>query len=254
MENLDKYVQIKGFRSVGKALIKDVGTYPALLLTCYMEHHIWSNGNTPDYQGWFAYPYEKLMADFGLSMFIIRKSKKTLLNKKAVIRKTLQKPGAELLKINLNYLFNIGRPQQIPQKPTPLERVRVRDINFLKKRDYIFFLILNQRFNNKENNNPQKKIFLNEISNDWLDICIMWLEYKRERKQLYKSPKSFLIWFKYLEKISLQNIKTAQTIVERSIANNWAGVFPLNSNNTNKSNKVGKITLPSKKYKDDGYI
>lgn len=54
-----------------------------------------------------------------------------------------------------------------------------------------------------------------------------WLEYKHQRRQSYKTPKSLEACYKKLLKLANNDPATAMAIVEQSLANNWAGLFPL---------------------------
>lgn len=77
------------------------------------------------------------------------------------------------------------------------------------------------------------------------EVIELWMAYKKERKQSYKSlgQKGFINKLKHL---SDNNAETARKIVEQSIANNWAGIFPLKNysspcNTTRKPMEVGVI-------------
>lgn len=54
-----------------------------------------------------------------------------------------------------------------------------------------------------------------------------WLEYKRARGQTYKSEASIKTCYKKLLEMSGDDPVKAEAIVENSIANNYAGLFPL---------------------------
>lgn len=77
------------------------------------------------------------------------------------------------------------------------------------------------------------------------EVIELWMAYKKERKQSYKplGQKGFINKLKHL---SDNNAETARKIVEQSIANNWAGIFPLKNysspcNTTRKPMEVGVI-------------
>lgn len=77
------------------------------------------------------------------------------------------------------------------------------------------------------------------------EVIELWMAYKKERKQSYKSlgQKGFINKLKHL---SDDNAETARKIVEQSIANNWAGIFPLKDysqpcNTARKPMEVGVI-------------
>ena len=57
-----------------------------------------------------------------------------------------------------------------------------------------------------------------------------WLAYKREKKQTYK-PSGFGTFYKRLCKLSNNNPQVAMAIVEESMSNNYAGIFPLKNSN-----------------------
>ena len=54
-----------------------------------------------------------------------------------------------------------------------------------------------------------------------------WLDYKKSRGERYKTEQSLLICAKKLHELSGGNALQADAIVEQSIANNYAGLFPL---------------------------
>jgi len=60
-----------------------------------------------------------------------------------------------------------------------------------------------------------------------------WLEYKHQRKQTYKSKVSLKACYNKLVMLSGDDPDTAMEIVEQSMANNWAGLFPLKNDNAN---------------------
>jgi len=54
-----------------------------------------------------------------------------------------------------------------------------------------------------------------------------WLEYKKERKEPYKSQKGLNAFYNKLIDFSKNDPDTAKKIIEQSMANNWAGIFEL---------------------------
>ena len=70
-----------------------------------------------------------------------------------------------------------------------------------------------------------------------------WLEYKKEKRQTYK-PRGLEAFKKRLMGLSGGDPVIANAVVEQSMANNYAGVFPLkNNNNANgrQSNIIDKV-------------
>jgi hypothetical protein len=81
----------------------------------------------------------------------------------------------------------------------------------------------------KESKVNNKKEF---VSIEFKDCFDLWLKYKSERKESYKSESSLIICYKNLLKMSNNNSGAALKIIEQSIANNWAGLFPLKIDKT----------------------
>ena len=99
----------------------------------------------------------------------------------------------------------------------------------------------------KEDKNNKKKILSKDNTKE---LCIApefevvfntWLEYKRERRESYKSQKSIQACYNKLFKLAGGNPFIAGLIVEQSMANNWAGLFPLKSDNNETNNKQAKL-------------
>ena len=67
------------------------------------------------------------------------------------------------------------------------------------------------------------------VRKDMQPVVEKWLRYKREKGQSYK-PTGFSTFVNKLMKLSGGNVETAKQIIEESIANNWAGIFPLKNN------------------------
>lgn len=89
---------------------------------------------------------------------------------------------------------------------------------------------------NKGNNNPLP-LKLDFVSDEFRDSFSLWLDYKSERKEKYKSERSIRMCYDKLVKLSDNNPAIATEIVNQSIANNWAGLFALKTENNN-GNKI----------------
>lgn len=77
----------------------------------------------------------------------------------------------------------------------------------------------------------------NNIS-DFDKVVLDWFDYKKERRESYKSEKSKTTFINKLKKLSGDNAETARLIVDESIANNWAGIFELKNNPISATQKV----------------
>lgn len=69
-------------------------------------------------------------------------------------------------------------------------------------------------------------------------IVSEWIAYKKEIKDPYKTVRGMKAFVKELQKLSNNDPKVAKEITERSMANNWKGIFELNNN----GNGNGKTT------------
>ena len=75
------------------------------------------------------------------------------------------------------------------------------------------------------------------ISDEFLEAFSLWLEYKKDSRENYKSEKSLKACYNKLVKLSKGNPAVASQIVDESIANNWAGFFELKNNKNEYGNK-----------------
>jgi gluconate kinase len=83
----------------------------------------------------------------------------------------------------------------------------------------------------KEKNNiekSKKEIFdFGFVEKEFEKVFFDWLEYKKQRKESYKSQKSLQACYTHLKELSDNDPETMKTIVEQSMANNWMGLFEL---------------------------
>jgi len=94
---------------------------------------------------------------------------------------------------------------------------------------------------------PKKADNDNDNDNEYKDSFLLWLKYKKENKQSYKSETSKKIALEKLNTLSGNDELKAMEIVKQSIANNWAGLFELKNNNaTNQINGYKYLTKEEK--------
>ena len=79
------------------------------------------------------------------------------------------------------------------------------------------------------------------IAPEMQEVVDTWLQYKKEKGQSYK-PTGFSYFYKKLCKLSNNNPQVAMAIIEQSMSNNYAGIFPLKNNNNN----YGRETITDK--------
>ena len=85
------------------------------------------------------------------------------------------------------------------------------------------------------------------VSPEYVEIFTTWLEYKRERRESYKSDKSLRAAYSKLLQLSENDPQKAASIVQQSMANNWAGLFELKT----ERNGTNRNPYPSKQEAND---
>lgn len=92
-------------------------------------------------------------------------------------------------------------------------------------------------------NKPKKSLLdLTIVAPKMLEVVETWLAYKKEKGQSYK-PTGFKTFYKNLCELSGNNPQIAMAIIEQSMQNNYAGIFPLRNNN---NNNYGRETITDK--------
>ena len=81
--------------------------------------------------------------------------------------------------------------------------------------------------NNKKAPHVDIDAILQTLDPPWQEVMQQWLEYKRTRKESYRSEMGGRKCLTMLQNLSGGNPQIAEQIVDKSIANNWAGLFEL---------------------------
>lgn len=81
------------------------------------------------------------------------------------------------------------------------------------------------------------------IAPEMQEVVDTWMQYKKEKGQSYK-PTGFKTFYKNLCELSGNNPQVAMAIIEQSMRNNYAGIFPLKNNNNNVN--YGRETITDK--------
>ena len=116
----------------------------------------------------------------------------------------------------------------------------------------------------KENANlhKPKPYDLSFVASEFVEVFTEWLEYKRGRRETYKTPMGLKKCYSHLINLCGGDVGKARLIVEQSIANNYAGLFELKAQFAKQSqqqmranlgvgefiNQQGKRTYGSGKY------
>ena len=73
----------------------------------------------------------------------------------------------------------------------------------------------------------------------------IWLEYKRSRREGYRSEMGARKCLALLRNLSDDDPAVAAAVIDRSIANNWAGLFPLQPAQPARGQHPGQIIHPA---------
>ena len=88
---------------------------------------------------------------------------------------------------------------------------------------------------------PKKEFDLSFVEPSFLQVMQEWLDFKRSKGKTYKSDASVRKCYNNLLKLSNNNPTTAQLIVDRSIANNWDGLFELKNHGESTHTSSGAV-------------
>lgn len=132
------------------------------------------------------------------------------------------------------------------EKPSKNEYKRIQtNTNEQNEYERTFLRTKNKNKNKKKillTQNP-KKDFLQEFEN-FNPIILQWLEYKSARRESYKTDQSIRAFAKKLKELSGDDVGVAQQIIDQSIANNWAGIFPLKKSSSDPPGERRNIDDP----------
>lgn len=139
-----------------------------------------------------------------------------------------------------------GRPRKVISKETD---------GLLKETDGLFEKPKDKDKDKNKNKDKNKDKNLIEKTISFSDDARMneaitrWLAYKKERGQTYK-PTGLKAFITRLGNLSGGNGEVALKIVEQSMANNYSGVFPLNSNRAVTNTPDMGVVLQDSNNKD----
>ena len=86
------------------------------------------------------------------------------------------------------------------------------------------------------------------VQPEFKEAFAMWLEYKKQRRESYKSELSLKKCYNNLVKLSGGNPTVAMAVVEQSMANNWAGLFALKQDYNGTNRKIDERAERAKGY------
>ena len=89
----------------------------------------------------------------------------------------------------------------------------------------------------------RKELNLSAVGPSFQPIVADWLAYKSERGQTYRQ-RGFDAFYAHLLELSSGDAGRARKIVEQSMANNWAGLFPLKTSNDHERSTENRTPTP----------
>lgn len=78
---------------------------------------------------------------------------------------------------------------------------------------------------------------LSAVDDKYMGAVLMWLDYKRERRDSYKQ-RGFNAFYSHLLELSGGDSDKAMRIVEQSMANNYRGIFPIKGDERKRNNNL----------------
>jgi hypothetical protein len=243
---------------LNKKIVKSFGALTALFLTALAE----AEDMFAEEDGWFFQTIEEIENLTGITKYSQNKIISEL-EKQGILNQTVRGiPAKRYFKLNYEKIENsIFQNQQINIQKSENQFTEIgksvcrnQQTSFPKSENYFSEIGNNKEHINKETNKEHisKNENLDFVPTEYLDIIKLWLDYKKERKQMYASATSLKVMVNRLIKLSHNNPQTAREIIEESIANNYSGFFELKSyKNENKKATVGIEPTKDAKY-DDG--
>ena len=249
-ENYLEVLSIEAFKStdyltVNKSLIRRFGVVDAILLSNYIDKYLYFKKEKQNFNGWFFLRHADIKKDLKINDTAIRNGKERFRKHGILAIKKRGVPAKEWLSINFKKLLLIVKNLEVTihegLEVTIHEGLEVTIHEGLNNNNNI---IINN--NNKLKNNKEKKksspFFGLEILEGFQSTVQTWLDYKKERGQMYKSKTGFKTFYENLLQYSNKDPDLAKQIVERSLGNNWAGIFPM-KDEFKKQTKITRNTV-----------
>ena len=130
--------------------------------------------------------------------------------------------------------LGMGRQQLRTAKQSLLERHRITQ-QVTQQVTHLTLCCCGSCKVSKTTKQPAIEIAPEWVSQEFAPVFLDWLEYKRSRREGYKTDRSLKACYNMLVNLSGGNAEVAARIVEQSMANNWKGLFPLKDNNNGRT-------------------
>lgn len=76
---------------------------------------------------------------------------------------------------------------------------------------------------------------------DEIDLLKQWIQYKKDKNQSYCDQQSINLFMDQLRKLGGNNIEKMRAIIEQARSNNYNGIVPLKSNESDNSNRIDNL-------------
>jgi DNA-binding HxlR family transcriptional regulator len=205
--------------------VTEVALYFYLLEVCNKCH--WKNP--------FKRNNAKVQSDLSISFKVLKNARKRLEEAKIISFQTANgKP-------NVTYRLTEAEidPAKLPKFNEVTDEVRdeVRDeINKTKQNKTKQRIPPNPPDGGKRAKKNEGEFDFSFVGAELREAFEAWLAYKKTRRERYKTQRSLELCYENLEKFSGGDPAAALAVVEQSMANSWAGMFPLkNAQNRQKN-------------------
>lgn len=178
----------------------------------------------------------KLSKELGISERSVRTCLNRLKTTNEIAIKTTNKYSIitickyEDYQLNENDTDQQNDQQNANKRPTNDHNSREREYKTLSK---------------EKENIKEKESF---VEPEFREAFSMWLEYKKQRRESYKSDLSLKKCYNNLVKLSGNDPRVAMAVVEQSMANNWAGLFALKQDYNGTNRKIDERAERARGY------
>ncbi len=184
-----------GYLIVNKTLIKEIGLIPAIILSNYIDKHIYFQNQFPNNNNWFFLTHANQTEQLGLSDHQIRQAKKKLIEACYIQTEMRGIPPKEWYLINFINLYKgifLKKLKELPLK-------NLRNIKETKNKE---------NKNNNINNPEQKssgKVPLQERNNQYLRLVNLLSRIIQTNKNIFHPTSQLKTWSNDIRQLSEGN-------------------------------------------------
>lgn len=162
-----------------------------------------------------------------------------------------------------------GTQIETPENPASQNETQngnIYRVNRVNNKNIIISSVSDVNGDKREKSKKEKKFTLEgwamQQDSPWRELMLIWFDYKRTRKESYRSEMGAKKCLTLLRNLSAGNAEVAQRIIDQSIANNWAGLFALREeqarghppNGRQYGQRIGQIIQSEDEAKRQRYI